>query len=255
MTNSQSNMHNIVILDCESIKSILKSLETIFSTEKHTILEFIRNNDLDDIYERSNQEQFHYILLYDEFRKVFNVNSKTIKANWFHNTRVFKDTCFSEGVLPLRSIIPLIDEKINQIVVNMGLTVSSVNVLNYSTIKHKLITKVDSGPWGFLIKDFALELPNGIHNYLDIPEIVEDIVHHKYPDNYTGIIEKYKELTRPCIVKFKSEEEFHPDNLAYVIYYLYQKEKGLELNRFCNYNHSKCGHLIDPDMILNIEFK
>lgn len=254
MSNNVNNSIDSVMLDCESYGSILKSLETIFSTNQDKILEFLNKCDLDEIFEESEKTKLGYQYLYEDFQRHFKIKSKTIEAYWFHNTRVPENTSFAEGILPTTDAIPHIEEIVDRIVKKLGFAINPVKATSSVNIKVKLNEKSNPGPWGFLIKEFALELSTGVHDYLEIPEIVEDIVKFKYSDIYHEIIDDYKRNTYPCIVKFKGENYFHPNNLTYVINYLYHKEKGLKLDWYCNYNTSYRGQIIKPNMIYNIDF-
>jgi len=254
MTKSSTNFNDTIILDCETSESILTSLENIFSTNKNEILSFIMNNNLDEIWRKSKQEKCAYQYYYEEFRKKFKLNTQEIEAFWFHNTRVQESICFLEGILPLEEAIPRVEILVDEIVADLGINHNSNKALFATIIQHKLNTSTDRGPWGFLIKDFAFCLPDGIHNYLEMPEIVEDVIRFKYNNHYHQIVKKYKEVTTPCIVKFKVSRNFHPDNLAFVIHYIYQKENKLELNENCNTNLSNCGESISQDMIIKINF-
>ncbi len=249
-----NNKNDINILDCENLESILTCLENIFGTQKDNIITFLRGLDFDSVFEKSKKEKYGYEYLYDEFLKNFTVDFKPIKAFWFHNTRVPKHTDFSEGILPLLEALPRVECFIDKIVINLGLQLNKTSAINDDGIQHKSRTGTDPGPWGFLIKEFAFEVPSGIHDYLDLPEIVKHIIDFKYKPYYDIVLKEYRKSTIPCIVKFESEREFHPDNLAYVIQYLYNKINKLENSMYSNTNYSNCGLPIKADKIVNVTF-
>jgi hypothetical protein len=182
------------------------------------------------------------------------MNSKPIKAYWFHNTRVPENTNFSEGILPLMEAIPKVEKFIDDIVIRLGFELNKNCAINDWDIQFKINTKTDSGPWGFLIKDFAFEIHSDNHDYLKLPEIVNHIINFKYKPYYNTILKEYWSTTTPCIVKFEIDRMFHPDNLAYLIQYLYNKINKREICMYSNTNFSNCGHPIAPDKIKSIEF-
>lgn len=245
---------DINILDCENKDSILTSLESIFNTERNKILTVLRNLDINEVYKRSNQEKFGYEHLYDEFLKYFQLDTKKIKAFWFHNTRVFEGCKFEEGILPLKLVLPRIERLVDDVVVKLGLDLNKCNATDSYQISHKYNSNVNNGPWGFLIRDFALEVPSGINDYLKLPEMVDDIVRFKYSTWYDAIINQYMKNTIPCIVKFKTDREFNHDKLVYIINYLYNKTNGINLCHNSNTNYSNGGNTITKDDIIRIEY-
>lgn len=248
------NKSEINILDCENFESILTCLENIFTTKKDNIIKFLNDLDFDYVFEKSKKEKYGYEYLYDEFLKNFTIDPKPIKAFWFHNTRVPKHTDFSEGILPLLEALPKVECFIDEIVINLGLQPNKISAINNDGIQHKSKTGTDPGPWGFLIKEFSFKVPFGIHDYLDLPEIVQHIIDFKYKPYYDNVLMEYRKSTIPCIVKFESEREFHPDNLTYVIQYLYNKINKLENTMYSNTNYSNCGETINKDKIIDITF-
>lgn len=247
-------MKNMLILDCENYNAILNSIENIFDVERKEVKDFLKNINLDKIFQNEEIYLDHYEYLYKEFIQKFGVPIKEIKAYWFHNTRVPINTNFSEGILPLQLAIPKIEKIIEDIAMNLGINQNKESLLFCNIIQHKLKTETDAGPWGFLIKDFALEVPYGIHDYLKCPEVVEDIVGFRYKKQYEEILNEFNRRTVPCIIKFRNDKVFHSNKLAYVIYYLYHKENNLEIDRHCNTNTSNYGQKISFDKIEKIDF-
>lgn len=248
-------MSKIIILDCENFDSILDSLSNIFNSNKPEILSYLNEVSLDEIWRKSKKERYAYEYLFEHFKQKFKIRkSIIIKAYWFHNTRVLKSTDFKEGILPLEKAIIKVEEIIEKVIRNLDKSIKLDYLTNSTATIHKLNSDYDQGPWGFLIKEFAFENANGIHDYLSVPELVEDIIRFRYPEEYDFILNEYQKFTTKCIVKFKSDRTFHPDTLAYVINYLYHKINNLEMNYQCNTNISNFRKTIPFFNILEINY-
>jgi hypothetical protein len=248
-------MKEISILDCENYDTILSSLKEIFSTSENDILTFLKSLDLNEIWENSQKEKYADEYLFEEFLKEFELDkSKIIKAHWFHNTRVLKGTEFKEGILPSTPAIKRLETLIDKIVKKLKIRINENSLKECSVIQNKLTSKTNQGPWAFLIREFAFEKTVGIHDYLKSPELIEDIIHFKYPENYDLIFREFQNTTIQCIIKFKTEFEFHPQRLLYVINYLYNKINDEKMDWRSNANFSNNGEIISPKMILKIEY-
>ncbi|SFD51383.1 hypothetical protein SAMN04489722_11130 [Algibacter lectus] len=248
-------MKEISILDCENYESMLSSLASIFTTSGNDILSFLKSTDLNEIWKKSLKEKYANEYLFDEFLNEFKINeSKIIKAYWFHNTRVLKGSEFKEGILPLSIAINKIETLINEIIKKIQIPINNNSLLGCSVIQNKLNSKTNQGPWAFLIRDFAFEKADGIHDYLKSPELIEDIIYFKYPEKYDLIFREFQNTTVKCIIKFKTEKEFHPQRLLYVINYLYNKINDKKMDWRSNANFSNNGKIISPEMILKIDY-
>lgn len=248
-------MKEIAILDCENYDSIISSLNSIFSTSENDIPSFLKSIDLDKIWKNSRKEKRADEYMFDEFIKEFKLDeSKIIKAYWFHNTRVLKNSEFKEGILPLSSAINKIEILINVIIKKLQIPINNTSLSESYVIHNKLNYKINQGPWAFLIRDFAFEKTDGIHDYLKSPELIEDILHFKYFENYGVIFREFQNTTVKCIIKFKTETEFHHKKLLPVINYLYNKVNDEKMDWKSNANFSNNGKIISPKMILKIDY-
>jgi hypothetical protein len=248
-------MKDVLILDCENYNSMILSLEAIFNASGKDIISFLQNIDLKKICRNSGEIKNYDEILFDEFIKEFKLdNSKVIYANWFHNTRTLKNSAFSEGILPSQMAINKIEVLLNKICEEVHIPIKNKDLSLCPIIKAKTNCSINQGPWGWLIRDFSFEIPEGIHDYLKIPELVEDILSFKYRDKYDLLIHEFQKATTKCIVKFKSDREFHHQRLSKVINYLYHKEKKEDMDWRCNANFSNNGNIIKPEMILKIDY-
>ena len=65
----------------------------------------------------------------------------------------------------------------------------------------------DEGPFAFLIRDIAIHAPSPNHDYLDAPEMVEDIAGTLLGENYSQLVNRFKETSTPCLVSFISHSK------------------------------------------------
>ncbi len=249
-------MSSTINLDFENEISTFNSLNCIWNASEDDITGFLKSKILKQKLENFPPGNHFHDVLFKEFNKEFeNDFSKKITAYWFHNTRVADKTNFKEGILPLDKMVNKINKEMNNFITDLNLTTSTKSLKESSMIQGKLKSNYDKGPWGVLIRNSALEKVDGIHNYLSIPEIVEDIVNHKYSFNQAQqILKEYKKVTVPCIIKFKSSKEIHPERLSSVINYLFHKLNNEKIDGNCNSNISLMGEKIDYDSIIKIEF-
>tara|TARA_R110000744_G_scaffold203548_1_gene322459 strand:+ start:62 stop:829 length:768 start_codon:yes stop_codon:yes gene_type:complete len=249
-------MIDSIILDFENETSTFNSLNNIWNASQDEITSFLKSKILKKKLEDFPSGNHFHDVLFKEFNKEFDSDfSKKITAYWFHNTRVTDKTDFKEGILPLDKMVDKVHNQINNFITDLNLTTSNKSLEESSMIQRKLNSNYDNGPWGFLIRNFALEKVDGIHNYLSLPEIVEDIVYYKYPFNQAQqILKEFKNATVPCIVKFKSSKEIHPEKLSSVINYLFHKLNNEKIDGNCNSNISLMGEKINFDSIIKIEF-
>ncbi len=232
----------------------MTSLEKIYKTSAYKIIEYIKDFDLDTANENAETKYEYKECLFLNFKKEYTLDAKEIIPYWFHNTRVEHGTNFTEGIYPLDQALSLIDKKIDKIVYSLGLEINQIDSRLCDNVKTKLNSNGNSGPWGYLIKEICFFKIDSEHNYLDIPEVVEDIVTFKYRKFYDIIIQKYKDITAPCIVKFSTGQILHPDNLEYVINYLFQKFHHIMYNNQSVFSFCNSGRLINSKMIEEIDY-
>jgi len=246
-------MESQIILDCESFDSSLKSLEKIYSTSSNDIIEYLGSVDLEKIFKTNKpKDTYGYDYLFECFERIFKTEIKEFEAYCFHTTRIPKGTTFTNGILPLNQIIDEIEEFIDKIAFDLSLEIIKIDLTKDNMIDRKL--RNDNSPWGIFIKDWAFELPSGIHNYLKFPEIVEDIINFKYPDDCSVLLKEYSQRTVRCIVKFKVPSLIKRERLPRLIYYIYHKVNKLEMECDCAFNYSNQGFKIDQGNIEKVEY-
>lgn len=251
------------ILDCESPEKAYESIETITGLSPSSL------NKIFDEFSPKGQ--------YSPYDQLFGVIRKQVeytaydRACIFHFTRVPENADFTKGILPLQAALDSIWEFLftitNDIVsaeeweafkhdMNYGSPSGVVGLPSSGIRQYQIKTRnsAQGGPFGLLIREMGFHSKAaGNHDYLAIPEIVEDIC--RYFEGVHGFnpAEGYMATTRPCIVKFVTPE-ISREYLSTAFYYLYCIYKGYELNREVSSGFSGRGNAIGAENILNIEW-
>jgi hypothetical protein len=133
-------------------------------------------------------------------------------AYYFHGTRVFDPATFSaEGILPLGRAVDRLWTSLYNLVAD---TVTDADwrrlraniesgAGGHDGYLYRLKTrgpKLHGGPFAMLNRHHHLVARDGHHNYLAIPEIVEDIARCSGLD----LAQRFETATTPCIVKFRT---------------------------------------------------
>ena len=127
---------------------------------------------------------------------------------WFHGTRVAAGTTFEEGILPLGAIVTSLqarltaelDDPVAKEAVRRAFANKGGNSFHFG---NKLSHDVHGGPYAILVRevaDYANEL--GQHDYLRMPEIIEDLRHEVQAECELELLPVFEERWRPALVKF-----------------------------------------------------
>jgi hypothetical protein len=248
-------------LDCESLDSAIASISAVLRIPSEQLLEALRAFDINAVPESERAE-----LPYEELlvKHACGFDSSRLPAPdvtlWFHATRVRPDTDFHEGILPLSGRLDAIWALLAELAAdwttpdewqhfkcNMGGQGAQLYAL-------KVSDKIHYGPFAFVVREI-ISNPHGTwnHNYLDGPEIIEDIC-----SSYTHcfrhpLYKRFKAATRPCVVKFRSLAP-RPDAVRAAMMYVHRSTRGEDLLLSCNTCFDGEDQPIPRSDILNIEW-
>jgi hypothetical protein len=113
---------------------------------------------------------------------------------------------------------------------------------------------IDWGPDAFLVREAIFQRDPMFHDYLAVPEVVEDLAQMLAGDRWTELRDCYQAATLPCIVKFRSTKP-RPDTVRPALYYAYSREWELDFQMTeANTCYSGDGEAIPAEDILEVNF-
>ncbi len=248
-----------MILDCENLETSVNSVCSIFRCSEKSLREILLEIDINKTYDIDEPDCTPDYFLYRNMVSAFGEPHQLQYIYWFHLTRTFHTNNFHEGILPLGMALDSIWEMILSIFRQsehctrlQTMRIEGVYNNHYQT---KTRDPFHWGPFAMLVKEVAF-VPNRLanHNYLWLPEIVEDICN--------GYLEKYKvsihedvcDALVPCIVKFMVRGSSGIGNVAPAIYYVYKGIRGEPVSYYANTCFDAGGKVIPRSDILKIEY-
>ena len=245
-------------MDCESYASSLESIGDLYGVSASAVVRTLRGIDLDRECEKAPYVSPCELLL-ESFESGIGSQAQTIqRVCWFHLTRVPPGTDFSEGILPLHDALDKIWQTIISIPTDPD-TRTNLRQLRESGVgshyELKTGSRLHSGPYAMLVRESAFSAHSvGNHDYLALPEIIEDICNGYLKKFGTTIHDEVCAALLPCIVKFEVADEETTRLICPVLNYCLHKERGQELSTETNTCYDGEGKLIPRSAIRNIEF-
>jgi hypothetical protein len=177
---------------------------------------------------------------------------------WFHLTRVPAGTDFSDGILPLHLALDRIWTGMMAIVdAEKRANLQSLRELGVPDYLYVLKTSNTalSGPYAMLVKESAFHSEvMGNHDYLAVPEIIEDICngyHKQFGESiYEGIVSRLMK----CVVKFEWSEYDRAGLAPTVLSYCWCRVHNEALHIGANTCLDAGGKTIPREAIRTIEF-
>jgi hypothetical protein len=203
-------MNSNVALDCDSFDTALKSVSQIVDCSPEDLLARLRSFDFDSLSPHQRRErEYEDLLTFHTLGCDPDALPVPPAIHWFHATRVPVTTTFKDGILPLLMVQEQIWDFLRKLATQWLTTTEWRDFrMRMSTGEswwpYNLKQQLD-GPFGFLCREIIFTPKEfSHHDYLGIPEIVEDICGHLHYPIREALIEKYKATAHPCIVKFRS---------------------------------------------------
>jgi len=211
-----------VVLDCETFDSAFASAAALLDVSDGELTAKLATLDWDAI--RADPDVLPQLMC---GRSVLPFPSATM---WFHGTRVPRETTFQDGLLPLPMVLDSIWAALGALVTDWSTPDEWSTFRQSCTYEHPYYAKThagaERGPFAFLARDgFFKGDQRGKSDFLDIPEIVEDICCSSYQKRSGNhVCERYRAASQPCIVKFKWPSRTM--DLADALRYLHGHLKG-----------------------------
>ncbi len=255
-------MSKNILLDCESYESTLNSISLIFDIDQQKLVKKIKNIDIDSFYEENPDyyEDGKTALL-----KLFSLKPTIDKFSiaWFHFTRVLKPFKKEKGLLPLHLALDTIWEELFEIAKDF-IDKKSWNIFRqnireidgcFSELYYsKTFDRFDSGPYAMLNPNIApIASSIGYHDYLRVPEIIEDIC-ECFKIKYGIDIKKiYIKESKPCIIKFMVNKP-REDCLKCALYYIYTVIHNKKFSALINTCFDSEGTIIPTSDIMSVNY-
>lgn len=244
-------MKDKTILDCESVETTYNSLERILGVTRQSMEKVFQDFDIDryytlnpNSYDRPNELLLSKVLGSDQLDIEFDC------VCWFHLTRTVQTNKFEEGILPLNKAINLIWDFL------YALVDKELPLKEWIKFKSGSLSRApkEFGPFAVLVREGAFRWRElGNHDYLAVPEIVEDVSINFGKIYKLDLLERFKNNTSPCIVKFINDRVY-PGLIGRALYYLYTVYRGLKFSHLCTTNFPGQNEVIAKNRILKIEF-
>lgn len=243
------------MLDCSTYSSAKKSLSAIFGVDEAVLIGFLRSiveSTEKQKQQASDPEKILDPNIYQALCGQFGEPENHTHTMWFHGTRTDDITSFkTRGILTRSRALELLRPILSELAV--GLTKTGENPFQMS-ISAKQGNIIHDGPYGFLIKDAAINKHGFFHSFCNRPEAIEEIAGELLGENWGLLMQRFQFITKPYVVSFWAEAG--KSELADAATYLYRVEDGGDVimasgESFGCFNSS--GEIICPNRIVAIE--
>lgn len=253
-----------MVLDCQNEKSALQSVALYFKTDIENVKSTLTKNNLMKLF-RMHHNKYDYFcdFLYDFFRKRFGVENIEY-VMWFHLSRSLNPKDYYEGIFPLNVILPKLQKDLYKLVweeisENEWEEICNGGGAGFRKERYnmKVSEKCHYGPYAMLVREIAFNAQAvGNHDYLNIPEIIEDMCMDVQKVYGVDVLDRFVEKATPIIVKFKQELLNNAKDKHYIgtaLTYLYSKLRGESLSLGCNTCYTGYGIAIQKNDIVSVE--
>jgi hypothetical protein len=255
-----------MILDCSSPCSTQLSLGQILNLSSTHLREALSRFDLDQFYsEHQSDERKPGVIILEE---VLNFASDTRVAEdilWFHGTRVIDPESFRvNGIRPLNYQLDQIWTDLFNVAGHLYVGRQGWDDFRRGVetdyrgrfadlYRMKTRDALHWGPHAVLIRDVLINPQRfGSVNYLNTPEIVEDICTCFCEQTGRNLLRVFQEQSRACIVHFNDDTP-RADAIPIALHYLYQTNRGNDLFPGCNTCFDGHTEPIQPQQIVAID--
>lgn len=248
-------------LDCGSGDLAIQSLSSAFQCRPEDLANLVKSIDLEAIYQTRWQEleipSDEYLFL--EVVAQFGMPRNPTSVYWFHLTRTTRSNDFSQGLMPLGEVLELLWKTLIELAPSplvkrnlLDLKNSGVNNFHYNL---KSPDKFHWGPYAILVREVAFHAHSlSQHDYLAMPEIIEDIC-NGYESAYgTSIIDVYESAFVPCIVKFRSDCNYPKACIRAALCYVRTHMRGERPDGGTVMCFDGNGTQIPPSSIVSVEY-
>lgn len=251
---------------CSSPSTACSTLQSWFQCTELEIKKFLSINWM-RIYEQTGQifDVDFEDYLYKGALKRFTPTQNVSRIHWFHGTRSANPFSFEKrGIIPLNQILPELQQALDKLAEEHNIPQATKISKNHGhhafLMSIKKQNNVDQGPCAMLNLEAVTNAAQyDCHDYVDMPEIIEDYAYVKYGDRAEKLLSIYRKVTSPVVVEFwcKPEDINCPKLcriISTVLLYLYAvMHKNEDAPWPCsNICYSGCGNTVNASQILKV---
>jgi hypothetical protein len=249
----------MVAVNCETRETAALSVAEQFETSESSLLSALQGIDLDGMYERGEVEGHPDEVLWGVLaERLARLPSPATETRWFHLTRVLPHTSFEDGILPLTTSLDWVWNTLRKVFEGTPhlarlrrLEADGVPDFQYG---YKVGRPALAGPYAMLVRESAFCAKEmGNHDYLAVPEIVEDICNGYREKFGISIIEEVTDSLVPCIVHFRSDVVRESYSFSAALY-LHSTVNRLKMSVHANHCFDGNNHVVPFADILRVEY-
>jgi hypothetical protein len=255
---------DVIALDCETYDTALKGICDIFEIQESDLLRFLEDSNLNVEHATKHSKEMPFEeFLYNAFITGFNCTPISItKVCWFHLARTLDPQSYENGIFPLGKIKDRLFSEMYQLISDKFTPeeweeiIRSPGGRNHLAYGERVGNVMLHGCYAMLINEEAfLSEEFNAHDYLAIPEIVEDLCYAVEEKYGIDLMALYKAYSSSIIVKFftfPSDFSEQQRILTTVLSYLRSKCLNTELTGLY-YGFAAQNEIIPPEQIIQIE--
>lgn len=253
-----------MILDCQDEKAALTSVASYFGQPAEIISDIITSVNFSSLHEREADRYDYFTdFLFEYFSKKFGVGTID-QIMWYHLSRSLNPESYYNGILPLNEILHQLQSDLYCLTKDRISNEEWIEICNGKGAGFRK-TRFDSkrkcrdhyGPYAMLVREIAFNSNQvGNHDYLRIPEIIEDMCMGMENEYGIDLIGKYIEKSIPVITKFRKVVIDHGKDKNYIgtaLCYLYCKLNNKRLSLTCNTCFCGYGEGIKAEDIISVD--
>jgi hypothetical protein len=248
------------ILDCSTGETALESLAIGFDCSIEQIKSVLLSINIEDIFEKHFEtiEVSSSVYLYQYVIEKLGKHKPLTEVIWFHGTRTLKSNNLSDGIFPLNNALDIVWDSLLSSAPDETVRKNLKELASAGSFDHlydlRTKNKIHWGPYGILVRDVAFNTKSlRQHDYLGMPELVEDILKGYQKTFGISLSTYYSEVLVPKLVKFKCTSSVHDGCVETAIGYLYTYVKGAEICGLAVRCIDKKGSPIKKEDIIEVE--
>ncbi|HCM9246546.1 hypothetical protein ACWYXD_19855 [Enterobacter roggenkampii] len=251
----------MLILDCSSRTQALHTLSAGFACPPEKLKKVLLSLDLEHIYETDQSimvDANQY--LKDYVSAELGEPGPFSRAFWFHGTRTFAGNSFPDGLLALNqseslAMKMLLDLAPDEVVRKRLREWDQPGGVPDEMFQLRTGDKMHWGPYGHLVRELHFHTSeNGLHDYLWLPELVEDVC-KAYQKKYGHDLKPhYLSVLHPCIVWFEADIVYEKGVLETALAYAYTSVRDLPPDGNATFGIDCDGKSVSRSDIAKIEF-